>query len=95
VAGEVFEVTLVDLPGAGYVWTPADIPVGLTLIEGQPDVPATDVVGSAHPTVMRFRADQPGQYEIMFTFARPWEDRPVEERVVRVRVRSRDSQESP
>ena len=92
--GEVFEVTLADLPGAGYRWTPTDVPAGMSLIESEQEVPATDLVGSAHQTVLRFRPDRPGEYEMVFSFARPWEDFPVEKRVVRVRVRLRGAQET-
>jgi inhibitor of cysteine peptidase len=92
VAGDGFDVTLADLPGAGYIWTPAEIPAGLTLVETRQEVPATDALGSAQNKILRFQADQAGDYEIVFTFARPWEDSPAETQTIRVRVRPPDSQ---
>jgi predicted secreted protein len=87
--GEAFEVMLADLPGAGYLWTPGDIPPGLTLIDTRQAPPATDVVGSPQSQVVRFRADLAGDYEIAFTFGRPWETVAAETQVVSVRVRER------
>jgi predicted secreted protein len=92
VAGDGFDVTLADLPGAGYTWTPAEIPAGLTLVETRDELPATDTVGSAQNKIVRFQADQAGDYEIVFRFARSWEDSPAETQTIRVRVRPRDRQ---
>jgi predicted secreted protein len=94
-AGDGFDVLLADLPGAGYVWTPAEVPAGLTLIETQGEARmTTDVVGSAQPKVMRFRAERAGDYEIVFTFARPWENVRAETRTIQVHVREREAEES-
>jgi predicted secreted protein len=92
-AGEAFDVTLADLPGAGYSWTPVDVPPGLTLVETRADARATDAVGSAQRKVLRFRADQPGEYEVVFVFTRPWEAAPAETQSVHVRVRPWEERE--
>jgi len=95
VAGDGFDLTLADLPGAGYVWTPVDVPAGLTLIETQSTAETTtDIVGSAQSKVVRFQAERAGDYEIVFIFARPWENVPAETQIVRVRVREREAEES-
>ena len=85
--GDAFEVMFADLPGAGYLWTPGDIPPGLTLMDTRQAPPATDVVGSAQSQVVRFRADRAGEYEMVFTFGRPWETVAAETQIVTVRVR--------
>ena len=54
---------------------------------------ATDVVGSAQSQVVRFRADR-AEYEIVFTFGRPWETVAAETQIVTVRVRERHREES-
>jgi predicted secreted protein len=92
-AGAAFDVTLADLPGAGYSWKPVDVPPGLTLVETRADAPATEIVGSAQRKVLRFRADLPGDYEVVFVFARPWEDAPAETQTVQVRVRPCEERE--
>jgi inhibitor of cysteine peptidase len=92
--GDEFDVALADLPGAGYLWTPAEVPDGLSLVETAPEtLAATEVVGSARNKVLRFQADQAGDYEIVFIFARPWENVATRSRTVRVRVRQREPEE--
>ena len=86
VQGDDFDVTLADLPGAGYSWTAAPVPSGLTLVETQATTPAADVVGASQRKTMRFRADRAGDYELVFTYARPWEDAPAEWRTIAVHV---------
>jgi predicted secreted protein len=92
-AGEEFDVTLADLPGAGYTWAPVDVPPGLTLVETRADAQATEAVGSAQRKVVRFQADRPGEYQVVFVFARPWEDFPAETQTVHVRVRPPEERE--
>jgi len=84
--GEGFDVALADLPGAGYAWEPRGVPAGLTLLEEERTSPAPDVVGASQRKVIRFRADHPGDYVLVFTLARPWEDTPTETRTVHVHV---------
>ena len=92
-AGDGFDVTLADLPGAGYIWTPVEIPTGLTLVGTTDELPATDTIGSAQNKIVRFLADRAGDYEIVFRFARPWEDSPAQTQTIRVRVRPRGDQQ--
>ncbi len=88
-------MVLADLPGAGYTWTPVDVPAGLTMIDTQQETPVNpDVVGSAEHKTVRFRADRAGDYDVVFVFGRPWEDSPAETRTVRVHVHSQEPQES-
>jgi predicted secreted protein len=84
---------LADLPGAGYAWTAREIPAGLTLTETTASTADPDLVGAPIEQVMHFRADRAGDYELVFTFARPWENRPAETRTVTVRVRPREAEE--
>lgn len=86
VEGEGFDVPLADLPGAGYLWEPRGVPAGLTLLEEESAAPVPDVVGASQRKVIRFRADHAGDYVLVFTLARPWEDKPAETRTVHVHV---------
>ncbi len=86
-------MTLADLPGAGYVWTVDEIPVGLTVVKMQTLAADTELVGAPNQQVMHFRADRAGEYLLVFTFARPWENSPAETRTVRVRVRPQELEE--
>jgi predicted secreted protein len=84
---EVFDVILADLPGAGYVWEPGEVPAGLTLLGQERTAPATGVVGASQRKAIRFLADRAGDYVLAFTLARPWEDTPTETRTIHVHVR--------
>jgi predicted secreted protein len=93
IEGAEFDVTLADLPGAGYIWTSAAVPDGLTMVGDQLTEAEPDVVGAAQHRVLRYRAHRAGDYELVFTLARPWEDSPAETRKVRVRVRPREAEQ--
>lgn len=88
VAGAEFDVTTLDLPGAGYSWEVPDVPAGLVLLGSdwaQPEPPPG--VGAARPRVLRFRADQVGEYVLRLELRRPWEDAPARVSEVAVSVR--------
>ena len=78
VEGEVVEVTMTDLPGAGYRWEVPAVPTGLAVVEDewvQADPPPG--VGAGRARVLRFRADQPGEYVVRLELRRPWEAVPA------------------
>jgi predicted secreted protein len=78
VEGDVVEVTVTDLPGAGYRWQVPDVPPGLSVLEDewvQPDPPSG--VGAGRARVLRLRADQPGEYVVRLELRRPWEAVPA------------------
>jgi predicted secreted protein len=89
--GETFEVTLPDMPGAGYRWLVTDIPDGVRLVGDHPIATHSDLVGSPRPRTFEFQADREGIYNLRFELVRPWEPRettpPGDERVVAVVVR--------
>lgn len=72
--GEVFEVTVEDLPGAGYRWVVGELADGLTLVADEPEVPpASSRVGDPARRAFRLRADRPGSYVVHLSLVRPWE----------------------
>jgi predicted secreted protein len=93
VEGDEFEVSLADLPGAGYGWTTEPVPDGITLVSSDWSAPASALAGAARSRAFRFRADRAGDYALQFALVRAWEPRetvpPAEERSVSVAVRPR------
>lgn len=89
--GETFEVTLSDMPGAGYRWLVKDIPDGIRLVAQDPIATQSDLVGSPRPRAFEFHADREGIYDLAFELVRPWEPRettpPADGRVITVVVR--------
>ena len=78
VEGDVVEVPVTDLPGAGYRWEVRQVPPGLTVLEdewAQPDPPPA--VGAGRARLLRLRADQAGEYVVRLELRRPWEAVPA------------------
>lgn len=91
--GEVLDVSVDDLPGAGYRWEPAGHVSGLVRLPDTEDAaqPSGDRpgVGGTSRRVLHLRADQPGAYEVVLQLVRRWEPpgtTAVQERRLRVRV---------
>jgi predicted secreted protein len=95
VLGETFEVTLADLPGAGYRWVVTEIPDGVRLVDDHPVAPGSERLGSPRPRTFEFQADREGSYDLHFELVRPWEPRettrPADERDITVDVGLRDT----
>lgn len=89
--GEHFEVTVADLPGAGYEWIASDLPDGLTEVGEDWAEPPPELVGASRRRTFRFRADHPGTHLLVVELRRPWErDRPpARTRTVEVQVEDR------
>ena len=86
--GDVVEVTVSDLPGAGYRWEVPAVPPGLTVVDDdwvQPDPPPG--VGAGRARVLRIRADRAGEYVVRLELRRPWEAVPARVSEVPVSVR--------
>jgi predicted secreted protein len=75
--GGWFEVTLADLPGAGYEWVVPAVPEGLTELGADWAEPVPAGVGGSRRRTFRFRAERPGSHRLVLELRRPWEhDRP-------------------
>jgi predicted secreted protein len=73
--GEVVELAVEELPGAGYRWVVREVPDGVVLVDevlGAPPSPPGLVGGVARRT-LRFRVDQPGSHRLELVLVRPWE----------------------
>jgi predicted secreted protein len=78
VAGTEFDVPTLDLPGAGYRWEVPEVPPGLAFLGSdwaQSEPPPG--VGAGRARILRFRADQTGEYVVRLELRRPWEDAPT------------------
>jgi hypothetical protein len=71
--GEELDVVLADLPGAGYEWTPREVPLGLPLASTGWAEPVPSEPGSSRGRRFRFAARLPGTYDLVFDLVRPWE----------------------
>jgi predicted secreted protein len=88
--GEVVDLTMDDLPGAGYQWVVRQLPDGLTVVadEVAPPSSSAGVGGSARRT-LTVRGDRAGTYDVLLELVRPWEPAgtpPVDSRQVAVQV---------
>jgi predicted secreted protein len=77
VSGAEFEVTVADLPGAGYEWVAGALPPGLTMVGEDWAEPVPSEVGASRRRTFRLRAGDAGTYELVLELRRPWEhDKP-------------------
>jgi predicted secreted protein len=87
--GEVVDLTMDDLPGAGYQWVVRELPDGLTVVSDEmaPPSPSAGVGGPARRT-MTVRGDRAGTYDLLLELVRPWEPAgtPADTRQVAVQV---------
>ncbi len=76
--GAAFEVALVGVPTAGYLWAPVETPAFLTKA-GEAGGPTSAAqlqpgfAGGNHWEVTAFRAAAPGRGVLRFAQSRPWE----------------------
>ena len=89
--GEVVDLTVDDLPGAGYTWVVRDLPDGPDRRCGRGRAAAGRPPASvARPgTLLRLQGDRAGTYELHLDLVRPWEPAgtpPVDVRRVTVQV---------
>jgi predicted secreted protein len=87
--GGTFEVRLEGTPTAGFVWE-AELPGdGQQLVEQAGTEwrqTAPQSLGGPAVQVFRFRALRRGRATLRFRYRRPWESRPLQERLVPVQI---------
>jgi predicted secreted protein len=87
--GGTFEVLLEGAPTAGFVWE-AELPEdGQRLVEPAGTEwrqTASQRLGAPAVQVFRFRALRRGRATLRFRYRRPWESRPLQERLVPVQI---------
>jgi predicted secreted protein len=85
--GEEFEVRLESTPTTGYIWEVAQLPETVELLgtEFEPSG-GEPQAGAPGNQLFRFRAGQPGQYQIDFVLKRQWELEAIRSRTVSVQV---------
>ena len=72
--GELFDLTMDDLPGAGYQWVVRELPDGLTVVSDEvASPPASAGVGGPARRTMTVRGDRAGTYDLLLELVRPWE----------------------
>jgi predicted secreted protein len=71
--GEAFEITLPDLPGAGYRWSLSTLPEGVRMLSDNstPITSPPERTGSAQPRTFVLQAARDGRYELRFLLLRP------------------------
>ncbi len=74
--GEVLDVVVEDLPGAGYRWEAAPVPDGLVRLPDTGTHAARDTggdVGGSARRVLHLRAERPGSFLVVLRLVRPWQ----------------------
>ncbi len=88
--GEVVDLAVADLPGAGYRWVVPDVPDGLTIVSDDVAAPTASAgVGGPARRALSIRGDRAGSYDLLLVLVRPWEPAgvpPADIRRVAVRV---------
>ena len=90
--GDVVDLEVDDLPGAGYRWVARGLPDGLALVADEADPPAgssSAAVGGPARRTLRLQGVTAGRYDVQLELVRPWEPdgtEPVAVRQVTVRV---------
>lgn len=86
-AGEAFDIKVEQLGTAGYQWLVEPLPPGVTLAEQRTTPPPPGAPpGSSGEQVFTFRADGPGEFEIVLASKRAWEAQPATRQTFRVKV---------
>ena len=84
---EEFTIPLESIATAGYVWTIKSLPEGVEHLGSANQQPAGEAKpGDPTSWAFRFRARKPGEYQLTFALARPWEKQAIEMKSVTVRV---------
>ncbi len=83
--GDVLVVRLPENATTGYVWQ-VQVAEGLTVVGDQAGPGGAAPGGGGH-RVVRVGGDRAGTWPLVLRLARPWEERPVDERRVDVTVR--------
>lgn len=85
--GEEFTVSLRSIATAGYLWKIESLPNAIEFLRTENEKPAADAKpGNATTQILRFRAKEAGEHKITFILARPWENKAIEARTVKVKV---------
>jgi predicted secreted protein len=88
--GEEVELTMDDLPAAGYQWVVRRLPEGLTVVSDVVAQPSSSAgVGGPARRTLTVRGDRAGTYDLLLELVRPWEPAgtpPADTRRVAVQV---------
>jgi predicted secreted protein len=85
---EDFEVQLPGAPATGYTWQLVSYPAQIQPLSSAYDqqVEGPPAVGDPGTQRFRFRALEPGSYDVAFVLQRPWESVPLQARTIHVHV---------
>jgi Zn-dependent peptidase ImmA (M78 family) len=84
--GDAVIVEVEDLPSSGYLWQPAGVPEGLSLVRDEsPGPDRSTLLGGTSLHRFMFRVQSPGHSQVRLVLQRPWQSRaPVDQRFVEV-----------
>ena len=89
---EEFELSLPAKGAMGYEWEVEEVTPGLVLLgciskeEENKNKKPPEKIGGEHPLRFRFRADQPGTFDVHLIHKRPWEQNVPPERKLTLRI---------
>jgi len=83
---QTFTLNLDSNPTTGYQWQLKYDPVYLEMTERLYQEPKTDLVGAGGKDNFTFKALQEGKTEINFSYAKTWEEEPIETKVYEVTI---------
>ena len=85
--GDMFEIELLAIPGAGYLWEPTVLSGQAQLVKQEYIDEDTGICGGVLTQRFTFRADHDGDIQIRTDYRRPWEScPPAETHVFQIKV---------
>ena len=82
-----FRIPLKSIATAGYLWKVESLPEAIQLLGSENEKPASDTKpGDSTTQIFRFRAIKSGEHTITFLLSRPWENKAIQTRTVKVKV---------
>ncbi|HXQ35169.1 MAG TPA: protease inhibitor I42 family protein [Anaerolineales bacterium] len=82
-----FRIPLQSIATAGYLWKVESLPEAIQLLGSENEKPASDTKpGDSTTQIFRFRTLKPGEHTITFLLSRPWENKAIQTRTVKVKV---------
>lgn len=83
--GDIVEIRLPALVGAGFSWQPGPLPAGIEPVDSRVESRGGAADGAVDIQIFRFRAVAPGRAAIRFDYRRPWlRDQPSVRSVTRI-----------
>ena len=84
--GDEFTISLESMATAGYLWKIDSLPDAIQSLGSRHETSSDKKPGDPTIQVFRFQALKAGEHAITFSLARPWENKAIESRTIKVKA---------